>query len=76
MRCAAQAAAGAEHTRAILRVAQLVAPIRFDALSLNPKARPHAKKGKLCSPKDSFPISGASKTVPTRPTKPHSRRLL
>src|SRR5579862_1556416 len=53
------------------------APFRIAAISLNLPARPRVKKGKLCSPKDSFPISGTRKNNLSRP-KPfhHLRRLL
>ncbi len=48
-----------------------------DEPSPNPQARPRGKKGTLCSPKDSFQISGASTSNLSRP-KPfhHPRRLL
>lgn len=63
--------------RTTLRSPPCVPPIRLDEPSPNPQARPRGPKGRLCSPKDSFPISGASKSNPSRP-KPfhHPRRLL
>lgn len=64
-----------QYRRAIRRTLHLIAPVRLEA-SHNLQAPVHLEKGKLCGPKESFPISGANKKLLSRSTKLQPRRLL
>ena len=64
-----------QYPSAIRRTLHIIALVRFDA-SQNLQAYLHLKKGKLCGPKESFPISGANKKLLARSTKLQPRRLL